>query len=366
MAVSVQEKAQAALGAAGIDAPRDLAVRKLGASTLSETYRLVARDVDCVLKVHPHDLGLLMPADRDSRFHTAARALRIPPYFSTSASRTEAARAAINVLVPQVLAEGTAADGSRWTLMTRVPGTPFHPRFASTPARRRELAEQLGALVRRLHGATPPADALGDDLASNPRAHAEILFAVVDHLPALVVGGRKNRAILYRRAERILSRLESIDPGPPVLVHGDIHLANLLFDEDGEPSGLLDFSLSTVGPRALDFRALPTFDPLAFLRGYGLERRFEDECQWLGMFYEMLWEGLAMTTTARYLPAKPDAAYWIAYGREFHYNVRVLEDDALRTGPASKRLEARKEIDRRVGVLVAEGMRRGAAAGERG
>jgi len=78
--------------------------------------------------------------------------------------------------------------------------------------------------------------------------------------------------------EHYLNRLEAVTeealrhPSEPVLLHNDFGGSNLLLDDAGVVSAILDWDHACIGPREHDMRvAFVHPDPPAFLRAYGAE-----------------------------------------------------------------------------------------------
>jgi hypothetical protein len=314
---------------------------------------------EAILKIHWFDLGEAMRADPDPRFGTMWRALPVPPHFSATRDRLERARRALPVAVPEVLAEGRLPRGVGYTLMSRVDGMPWGQDGGPPP---RALSLQAGSIVGALHAGTAQVPAAAShDLASAPRSHAEIASAIADYVPEFAARGEGGRPRLRERLAALVERAVAAPLGGPVLAHGDFNPSNLLVGYRGRIVGVVDFNLSCFGPRALDFRALDTFDRRAFLEGSGAQRQDEELMHWLGLFYDLLWLGLAMVTTARFTDATPGAEYWITYATTFEYTMRVLEDDAMRMGPPGARLRTRAEIEAGVRREAVGGYQRAAA-----
>lgn len=308
------------------------------ATSLAQTWFVDANGRPLVLKVHPIDLQEHLLGDPDPRFTTVARTLPVAPYFAATEQRVAVVRAAAPVEVPRVLAEGRLDDGTRYTLMTRLRGSPRAPSSAD----RARLSTTLGRLARALHEAAVPSD---DGPPRWSDACAEILHCVVDHLPAAVAGQTRQRFSLHARVDRILCRLRGAELGRRVLAHGDLHPTNLRFGTDGEVCGIVDFDLACPGPAALDFRWLCLLDAEPFFAAYGGDPGRVDEACWLGHFVDLLWTALGLAIMHRHLRTHDDAAFWLPRSRQMHYLLRLLENDRLRRGPPSQRHAAARRIE---------------------
>ena len=179
--------------------------------------------------------------------------------------------------VPRLLHHGALGDGRSWVVLSRLDGAP--PADAARPAHELSphLAGQLGAVVARLHAAAEPP---GFGTWSQPprRSFLEEHRRRVGILEAMA---RDAGIVGADELEDLLELLRStagglVDFTTPVLAHRDVQPRNVLVDETGTLSALLDFESSAGGDRAEDFRVVgldwtsPGF--AAFARGYGAVR----------------------------------------------------------------------------------------------
>jgi aminoglycoside phosphotransferase (APT) family kinase protein len=271
-----------------------------------------------------------MRSDPDPRFSTIARFVPVPPFFSSSVERIELVRAVIGAEVPRVLAEGRFASGNHYTVMTMLDGKPWDPAMLESAARRRALSRELGALTARLHSARLAAAPSADTWA---RQCAEALHCAADHLPGFIVGPPARRHRLHARVHRAVQRLMTLDLGPFVLAHCDLHPSNLLFDAEDRVRAVFDFQLSCPGPAAMDFRWLCLLEADVFLDSYGRDPRTEDEASWLGHFFDMMWLALALVAQVRHYEVPPSRDFLVPHARQLAYLLRLLENDRLRRGP---------------------------------
>jgi Ser/Thr protein kinase RdoA (MazF antagonist) len=141
------------------------------------------------------------------------------------------------------------ADGSRWRLLTRLPGVAFD-RCAGG-----EQARAAGALVARFHAALAdlehrfrPLGIVLHDPPAHLRALDEQLAARPQHRLAGDVGQ------LAQRIRSVVAEWQSLDALPLRVAHGDLKFNNLLFagtdaTERERPVALID--LDTVSPLPL-------------------------------------------------------------------------------------------------------------------
>lgn len=211
-----------------------------------------------------------------------------------SAARLQASRAAAEMLrdadvrVPQPIALPDGVDARPVEAYWRIE----HPTLLDLwpvlpPARRRQALRSLGALLRRVHavhvGRQGP---LGAGTApASLAAHLEVDLA--GRLLPAVQGVWPAAAAHLERLAGLVSRLdERLAGAPAVLLHGDVHLGNVLCDDAGGTVrciGLLDLEGAAGGPAESDLAIAqvhhgPLFAaPLpegwfpTLLRGYGRE-----------------------------------------------------------------------------------------------
>ncbi|MEP7023117.1 MAG: phosphotransferase [Actinomycetota bacterium] len=168
-----------------------------------------------------------------------------------------------------VLAAGRT-DGLTWLTARRIPGERLDlawPRL--TGQQRHDAIGSLAAAMKALHGWEPP-PRLRDQLrlsVDTAAAHDEIAGGAVVPMPAprlipLLDWLDEQPALgsdLARQVRRRISDLRPViadaefDDG--VVVHGDAHLANVLWHE-GKVVALLDFEWARLGPPDLEFEAV--------------------------------------------------------------------------------------------------------------
>ncbi|MBI5511597.1 MAG: aminoglycoside phosphotransferase family protein [Deltaproteobacteria bacterium] len=142
-----------------------------------------------------------------------------------------------------------------FTLSTKVGGSPLTR--PSTPAAQDALAAALAELCHRLHR-IPPAE-LADvpfDPASRPWRQVVAARALQLEHELFVELDPPRR----RRAEELLQRLDAALAAatpPSVLNHGDLTRDNVLVDDRGTITALLDFGDALMGDPAHDLRTLP-------------------------------------------------------------------------------------------------------------
>jgi len=220
--------------------------------------------------------------------------VRINPH--PAATRLQDEGRLLQLLPREVRAPETVAWGSEWwgewLVTVRIPGHELSRAWTSLRPheRRRSIAELAGAM-QALHTfpapfATPAGDA-SDCPHPLPADRLLGLLVTAADLPGVDPG------VLAAAAERVAAAAPLLDEHPTTLVHGDLHLENVLTGGGGRLSGLLDFEWARPGPPDLDLDILlhSLADPELHVHGEGgrLERRdFDDVVGWLRDAYPAL------------------------------------------------------------------------------
>jgi hygromycin-B 7''-O-kinase len=174
----------------------------------------------------------------------------------------------LSVPTPRGLGDGLE-QGWPWLAMTRLPGETLEGRWPGLPeARRLALLRRLGQVAAELH-ALP----------------VEPLQAVAPAWPLFLA---RQRAGCESRQQRtglpahLLRQLQGfldgpVPTGPDVMLTGEFTPFNLLVDDEGSLTGMIDFGDGLVGPRAYDWLGPMCFfaegraERLdAFFAGYGM------------------------------------------------------------------------------------------------
>lgn len=195
---------------------------------------------------------------------------------ATDLGRTAAVMAraaAAGVPVPRVLAaDGSgAADGWQHLLQERVRGSSWHAVHPHLDAaQQHDVHAQLAAVAVALASVRFPG--FGDLLTGDATPEPAPLVDVLRRRARLRIAGRSARD----RAEALLDRtagLLATSPGP-VLVHDDLHHANLLVTDDGpgwRVVAVLDWDKAWAGPAEADLARLSSWDGMTgpgFWPGY--------------------------------------------------------------------------------------------------
>lgn len=128
------------------------------------------------------------------------------------------------------------------------------------------LAVELARFLRALHALDLPA---ARALPLDPMGRADMALRVPRTRDALARAGVDDE-----RAREVLRAAAHLPaPGPPVLVHGDLHVRHLLVDGAGALTGVIDWGDVCRADRAADlsplWSLLPPAGRAAFLASYG-------------------------------------------------------------------------------------------------
>ena len=181
-----------------------------------------------------------------------------------SAARLRASRAAAELLsptgalVPDPLPLPEGVDARPVEAYWRIPNPTLlelWPRLS--PTLRRRALRSLGALLRRVHSVPAPRHGpLGDSEAAAPSMAAFLRADLGERLLPAVYGVWPEAAgMVERLVDAVGAVAARMDGAPPVLLHGDVHLGNVLCEERGggvRAVGLLDLEGAAGGPAESD------------------------------------------------------------------------------------------------------------------
>lgn len=158
------------------------------------------------------------------------------------------------VKAPIAVAAGPASWGE-WAVTVRIPGQELSGVWAGLTDRGRQRAvTELGQALEALHGVEAPSQvsAGNPDRCPHPLPVSRLLRLLADasDLPGV------DRAVFTDAAERLAEVAPFLDDDSSTLIHGDLHLENVLATDDGQITGLLDFEWSRAGPPDLDLDVL--------------------------------------------------------------------------------------------------------------
>lgn len=187
--------------------------------------------------------------------------LRIPRPEVVSEAKLRAQAALLASLPPLPFAVTRIRDISRiegqlYVIEDRIAGQSMASLLPGLSADQRAQAfRSYLAAAEAMASVTVPAMAYGDLLHDNPRRCEKwsdylterVRVAARDEVLAAAVPG------LAGIAARFTLRLNALPDPPKCLVHGDIHPANVMMNDDLQVTGLIDFSFTTrVGDHLMD------------------------------------------------------------------------------------------------------------------
>ena len=187
-----------------------------------------------------------------------------------------------------------------YLLMRALPGAPLSDARGLTRARRDRVLHQVGEQLREIHaitasntsnGSSPPRYGyLGAHRPMAPQPTWAAAFRVMWHklLDDVVACGAYTEA----EAEVFRALLDAHQahferPVTPRLLHMDVWAQNILIDEKGNVTGLVDFDRALWGDVEIEFAVLDYcgISEPAFWRGYGLRRDTSPPAQIRRRFY---------------------------------------------------------------------------------
>jgi aminoglycoside phosphotransferase (APT) family kinase protein len=177
------------------------------------------------------------------------------------------------VNVPEIIAHGEE-DGREWMISVRVPGRSLLDVWPELDeAERRRAVHELGGNLRRLHDmefAEEPENPWQADAVSVRGKARDAYHVLPKYYPVLVDSLRAARLVeerLLKRVEAFLSSRMHLFDAERVLVHGDAHFNNLVWD--GAHITLIDFEGAAMAPPDMELDTLIRFtrNPAQFYGG---------------------------------------------------------------------------------------------------
>jgi aminoglycoside phosphotransferase (APT) family kinase protein len=174
-----------------------------------------------------------------------------------------------------VLSAGVWEDGT-WIVLRRLPGKRLDLAWPTLPLdQRRRAVRQLGEILRSLHRWAPPPKTralLSAGASVTNKSPAEIagsmlvpwpldrLSPLLEWSEGLLPGHPDLHRALRRRSRELAPVAPEAEFEGDVVVHGDAHAANVLYDR-GELVALLDYEWARLGPADLELEAACRDDP---------------------------------------------------------------------------------------------------------
>lgn len=181
----------------------------------------------------------------------------------------------LGIPTPEVLKVGTVESGEPYMISRRVSGTEatHHPKRLSIIHEVGVFAKEINSIQTHNFGESfdwldsPPHPVSWSDYLDNEWNAKERLTFLEEHEFVSKESGEQLNSII--------EEAKSMDVRP-TLSHGDLRLKNVIVDEDGEITSLIDWEecLSTFSPAwelSIALHDLSIDEKHAFLQGYGLE-----------------------------------------------------------------------------------------------
>ena len=275
------EHVLAALVARHLDVtPEGLPLRPSPAGKFNETYFVEGGPVPLVLRVAPLD-------ERPRMLFYEHRMMRQEPGLHALI------RGRTDVPVPAVLAHDfsrTAIDRD-YLLMERLPGTPVAHLGGLTQDAFDDILRQVGRRLRQVHNiGGDQYGYVGDHRPMEPQPDWRSAFHVMWHkLLDDIEGCGGYQLDEASRMRRLLDRHAGVldRPVPASLLHMDVWAENILADERGRLTGLIDWDRACWGDPEIEFAVLDYcgISEPPFWEGYGAVRDRSPEAEVRRLFY---------------------------------------------------------------------------------
>jgi aminoglycoside phosphotransferase (APT) family kinase protein len=287
--------------------PDSLGVRRCPTGKFNTTYFIEGSAVPLVLRIAP-------PDDRDRVLFYEHRMMRQEPALHARL------RERTDVPLPEILAyDFSGRDLDRdYLLMERLPGTPISGLANLTRRAFDDILREVGRCLRQVHSLTGDRYGyVGEHRPMEPQTDWPSAFAVMWHKLLDDIercGGYSPDEAT--RLRRLLDRhIRGFDhPVPAALLHMDVWAENLLADERGRLTGLIDWDRALWGDPEIEFAVLDYcgISEPAFWEGYGAERDRSPEAEVRRVFY-LLYEVQKYIVIRRVRgndPSRADAYHW--------------------------------------------------------
>jgi aminoglycoside phosphotransferase (APT) family kinase protein len=260
--------------------PSSLRLRRCSTGKFNTTYFVEGGPVPLVLRIAP-------PEDRAQMLFYEHRMMRQEPALHALLRERTA------VPVPAIVAHDFRREeiDRDYLLMERMPGTPIS---GAGVLNRRAFDDLLGAVgrsLRQVHGLTGDRHGYaGAHRPMEPQPDWPGAFAVMWHslLEDIERCGGYTRDEADRMRRLLDRHIRLFDRRvPAALLHMDVWAENILADEQGRLTGLIDWDRALWGDPEIEFAVLDYcgISEPAFWEGYGLERDRSAEAAVRRVFY---------------------------------------------------------------------------------
>jgi aminoglycoside phosphotransferase (APT) family kinase protein len=252
-----------------------VSVSPIATGKFNSSYYIRSADVDWVVRVAPADDSVFL-------FYERNMMLQEPGIHSALLSRT-------SVPVPPVVALDTSrtAIDRNFLVLERLPGKPMSEAGSGDP----DVLREVGAALAETHGITAHDYGYLGEHQPMPK-HSTWLDAFVDMWDRLLLdieaSGHYNAeegAAFRRLLDRNSNRFDRNVPAS--LLHMDVWAQNILVNEEGRLSGLLDWDRAVWGDPEIEFAVLDYcgISRPEFWDGYGAPRDESPDSEIRRIFY---------------------------------------------------------------------------------
>jgi aminoglycoside phosphotransferase (APT) family kinase protein len=260
--------------------PRDIQLRRIPTGKFNTSYHVDGGAVPLVLRIAPQD-------DRSQMLFYEHRMMRQEPTLHSLL------RKQTDVPVPAIMVSDfshTEIDRD-YLLMERIPGTPLSGQAGLTPATLNDILREVGRCLRQVHALT--SDHYGypgehrpiepqPDWASAFQTMWNLLLDDVEQCGGYNPTEAASMRQLPDRHMKVFDR-----PVAASLLHMDVWAENILADEHGRLTGLIDWDRALWGDPEIEFAVLDYcgISEPAFWEGYGAVREQTSEAEIRRVFY---------------------------------------------------------------------------------
>ena len=261
-------------------APGDVRLRRIPTGKFNTSYLVDGGPVPLVVRIAP-------PDDRSQMLFYEHRMMRQEPgLHALLRERTV-------VPVPAILAHdfGHSDIERDYLLMERVPGTPLSHLLSLSPDALGDVLREVGRCLRQVHRITGDRYGyVGDHRPMEPQADWFFAFRVMWHslLDDIERCGGYSPAEAADMRGLLDRHMEVFDrPVSASLLHMDVWAENILADEHGLLTGLIDWDRALWGDPEMEFAVLDYcgISEPPFWEGYGAERDQSSEADIRRLLY---------------------------------------------------------------------------------
>jgi aminoglycoside phosphotransferase (APT) family kinase protein len=278
-ALDVLELAELVAGRLGV-VPDGLRLHRIPTGKFNTSYFVEGGPRPCVLRIAP-------PDDRSRLLFYEHRMMRQEPGLHARL------RQETTIPVPEILAHDfdQTQIGRDYLLMERLPGTAISSLPGLTPELFAEILRGVGRCLRQTHALTSDRYGyLGEHRPMEPQTDWPSAFTVMWHTLLEDIercGGYNPEEATHLRRLLDQHRKAFDRPVPASLLHMDVWAENILADEHGRLTGLIDWDRACFGDPEIEFAVLDYcgISEPAFWEGYGSERDRSPEAEVRRIFY---------------------------------------------------------------------------------